>query len=136
MSSIKHIPVIVHRWFKNGEGWAYHPEMAKHLVSIIKQVTPQMQSAARVLGSESEVPISHCLNEDQFADDAEMLLGFIMPDTNCLFKASEARNPFLLKLAKTSMVFTKEEDAFILDRLRDVNPKKDGLDDSLYIELA
>jgi hypothetical protein len=44
MSDIIQVPVAVHRWFAEGEGWAYYPKWEKKIEQLVQLLDPYLKS--------------------------------------------------------------------------------------------
>src|SRR5690349_9722551 len=80
------IPVVVHRWFADGEGWAYHPNLKNTWSDMAGDVDKYLKS--RSLSEEFVVPHR---NGD--------LIGEKIADEDCLDPKAVNRRPFILRMA-------------------------------------
>ncbi len=77
--------VFIHRWFRRGEGWAYHPDMEGRVRDIAHAVAPRVLRGER---GRFEIPLEH-----------GMLLGEIVADTDCKNVSAIARGASIAKVA-------------------------------------
>lgn len=49
--------VAIHRWFADGEGWAYHPWYQSRLNELLAAVKPELDSRGRLRGRRSREDI-------------------------------------------------------------------------------
>ena len=81
------VPVAVHRWFADGAGWAYHPEIDDRVLEeIIRTVTPILYS------SENE---SRGIHQSAVG----LLVVEKFPQKNCDDASAVARSPHVLRVA-------------------------------------
>lgn len=80
------VPVIVHRWFRNGDGWSYHPTLEKEFAGILMALSSILKPAAPM--GEFEIPFRK-----------GKLVGHKSEDRECLDPKAQKRNPFILKAA-------------------------------------
>ncbi|GAB4135115.1 MAG: hypothetical protein Tsb009_01060 [Planctomycetaceae bacterium] len=78
--------VLVHMWFRKGEGWAFHPSIGDHLEKFIGAVEDYVRSPELELTF--ELPFNR-----------GVLIGEKIPDHNCQDPKAENRNPFILRVA-------------------------------------
>lgn len=84
------VPVAVHRWFADGAGWAYHPEIDDRVLEeIIRTVTPILYS------SENESRGIH-------QSAAGLLVVEKFPQDDCDDASAVARSPHVLRVAVLS----------------------------------
>ncbi len=95
---VDQIFVFVHRWFRRGEGWAYHPEMESQVRDIAAVVAPRLLRGER---GRFDIPLDH-----------GMLLGEIVADTDCENATATARGASIAKVAllPAGSVFRKNVD--------------------------
>ena len=84
-------PVAVHRWFRRGEGWAYHPVMEPRLDKLMLILKSRLDSRA-TLAVESAERFS--LPWSQGA-----LVGCQVRDSNCPDPQAQNRHPTILRVA-------------------------------------
>ena len=81
------VPVAVHRWFADGAGWAYHPEIDDRVLEeIIRTVTPILYS------SENE---SRGIHQSAVG----LLVVEKFPQENCDDASAVTRSPHVLRVA-------------------------------------
>lgn len=121
------IPIIVHKWFKKGEGWAYHPSLQGRLVSIIKAITPLINRGRAAINGGKAFEIDQIIGETRY-------LGYIVQDNDCQFAASADRAPFVLKLACVSSAIDDSQKAKLLAILSTTDANQEGRSDDLAVD--
>jgi hypothetical protein len=83
------IPVVFHRWFENGAGWACDETLIAHLPEIVRETGPFMNGAEKGTCFERTLSIGH-------------LIGIVEHDPKCPDTKAVARRPFILTAAVVS----------------------------------
>ncbi len=114
--------VFVHRWFRRGEGWAYHPEMEGRVRDIAAVVAPRLLRGER---GRFDIPLDHGL-----------LLGEIVADTDCENATATARGASIAKVAllPAEPVFRKNADRLYRALQAVQPPSVEGPDGKLVIK--
>jgi hypothetical protein len=115
------LPVVYHRWFDSGEGWAFHPELAESLYGIMgaveKRLTVREQGRVR-----AEL-------------NGKVLLGEITPDAQCEDPRARGRHPIIFRAVLADPVeLERRSDEDVLSRLKHIQPPRaPGHDETLKI---
>jgi hypothetical protein len=83
-------PLVMHRWFKRGEGWAFHPSLDSSVQRIFQSLTDQFRERERAsfVGSAFKVPYG-----------PGYLIGIHRLDTECQDPLATQRRPTILAAA-------------------------------------
>lgn len=118
-----YLPILVHRWFLNGEGWAYHPSLESSLLDLVK---------------DAESLLKH--PKDGFFQvkvGIGWLVGDTFSDVDCPNRQAAGRNPFVFRavLIRASTLTENLANA-LYRRLCNVRlPVSEGENDALCIKL-
>ena len=80
--------ILAHRWFSDGEGWAYHPDLKPILAVLAEQLAP-------ILGRRQELRES-AWQPFRLSVPGGMLLGIHKRDDNCADLRARGRSPSIL----------------------------------------
>ena len=122
---MKKLPVVMHQWFKKGDGWAGHPFLWEKLSEVVHVVNGVLRFPREGI-KEVVIPF-HGGN----------LVGLVMPQVNCPDPRAVNRSPFLAIFAFSQEATPSKdtvEDIFIKLLLLNL-PEKEGETDSLFIEV-
>ena len=116
------VAVIVHRWFEQGAGWAFAPNVKPMLLDVIAALDPYLK-AGREGDFQMEIPNSRCL------------LGNVAHDAGSLDPKARERRPTILCAVVLECPPSEEQAASILNELTSITPIQAGPDASLVIDV-
>jgi hypothetical protein len=123
VNGMSYIPVVYHRWFDTGEGWAFHPVLSSSLHDIMIAVEKPLMHRTQ---GQVRIPVGN-----------KILLGEMLPDDNCKDIRARGRHPFIFRavFADVDDLKNRRHDE-ILSRLKQILPPVGpGKDPTLEIEL-
>ncbi len=82
------VPVVIHRWFKDGEGWGYHPSLSGDA----------MRSLIRALGRRLEERKEGSFREE-IPELRQVAVGEVVSDPEPLDPKAQGRQPVILRAA-------------------------------------
>jgi hypothetical protein len=115
--------VIVHRWFEQGAGWAYAPEIEEIKLDLIASLDKFLKAA-------KPGPFHVDLR------DGACVIGNIFEDIECSDSKAKDRKPTILRAAFLRHIPSDEQSQVILERLCSLWPSCPGPDPQLVIEVA
>ncbi|MFW6118701.1 MAG: hypothetical protein ACOC7S_00035 [Planctomycetota bacterium] len=120
-------PVAVHRWFSNGEGWAYHPSFAEHLGLLRELVQEELQSRSSLRQGERR------LRYEPFMGKTLMIVHEV--DKECTDSKARRRRPTVLRAMLLDYQPDEAEARSLAERLLRLQPESPGPDGSLALSV-
>lgn len=121
--------VAVHRWFQDGEGWAFHPWFQDHfqeLLASCNQLLRNRPHPDQVKGAQAEAPWSH--------NDRYCLLVDHSPDPDCPDSRAVSRSPSIFRAVLVSASISETEKARYREKLAHIQALRPGPDLSLELK--
>ena len=119
------VPVAVHMWFANGDGWAYHPDLKNNFQWAVGAVAKYLK---------------FCETKEEFIVKSKQgtLVGERLPDMACKDPRAVNRSPFILRFGYLDVHSTNEETIeTVRERLGQLDlPKMQGECSTLEISLV
>ena len=105
------VPVVIHKWFSDGDGWAWHPAWNEQRKWALEAVGKYLKA-------------SDAISEEFVAEYGHVtLVGVRTPDHNCLDPKAVYRKPFILRIG---LVPKKGADSatiqFVREQLKALDP--------------
>jgi hypothetical protein len=122
------IPAVIHRWFENGEAWAFHPSLERHLREV-QETLDKWVKVSPTANKPIREKMRLCTGEEC------LLVGEIGPDLHApdvKAKRGDA-SPTLLRAAIVSEP-DAEKGLFLLEGLRRLNALAPGPNPTLSVE--
>ena len=116
-------PVLVFRWFRDGEGWAYHPKLEAVLPKLILHVDTFLKYRK--------------IEPIKVRVDHGFLIGDLLRDDDCPNALAVGRSPFILCAAYLTRDVTEKELEHIRRRLEQLElPVLEGVSAKLQIDIS
>ncbi len=116
------VAVIVHRWFEQGAGWAFAPNVKPILLKVIAALDPHLK-AGREGDFQVEMPGNGCV------------LGSVAFDAESLDPKARERRPTVLRAVVLERQPSEEQAASILNEIRSITPTHVGPDARLVVDV-
>ncbi|MCS6850414.1 MAG: hypothetical protein NZ700_04510 [Gemmataceae bacterium] len=121
--------VAIHRWFADGEGWAYHPWFRERLDALLAAVKPELdrRSDLRMDDRADRVFVQEAMGG--------FLLGQMEHDRNCSDPKARGRAPTILRVVFLSNKPNEDEIQAIVPHLMGLSTDRVGPDEALKITI-
>lgn len=131
MSRTDHSGVVaIHRWFSDGEGWAYHPWFQSRLHELLAAVKPELDSRGDLRKEDGVERIFDCEAMGGF------LLGKQERDMKCLDPKAAERFPTILRVVHLSRKPSERDTESIMNDLASLHAERAGPSQKLEIAVA
>jgi hypothetical protein len=121
--------VIIHRWFADGAGWAYHPTYGDHRLRIVKVLGDELSNQRQKLEAGN--------GRHRFVRMIEegVLLGEVVDDLACPDPMAAGRHPTILRAVLLQGKPSKDYQERWLKHLARLDPPYPGTNYSLMIHM-
>src|SRR4051812_14884233 len=122
-------PVVVHRWFATGAGWAYGPALVGRLLPVLKALDGPLKAGPD--GGTFAIPAGDAGD----AGDGRVLVGSAEPDAACDDPKARGRHPVILRAALLPRRPGPASRARVLAGLAALAPRAAGPDPALWLDV-